>query len=63
MKKTRERLTQAVANLMKQGQQVKELDEKIGKNEEAGWFQKFRTKRSVENKLTEFKARFDALSQ
>jgi hypothetical protein len=38
------------------------MDEESGKDEETGWFDRWRGKREVGNKLTEFKAKFSALS-
>jgi hypothetical protein len=63
MKKTKEKLTFAIDNLMKEGEELKDLDEKNSKNAEAGWFEKFKGNRKLGGKFTEFRAKFDALNE
>lgn len=57
MSETKKNLSVAVASLLKEGEEVKKNDQEHA-NTEAGWFNKWRGRRELDNKLTEFKAKF-----
>ena len=62
MTKTKNTLSTAVAEMMKEGDDLKKKDQEHA-NAEGGWFDKWRGRRNLENKLTEFKAKFFSLEQ
>lgn len=39
------------------------MDDGQNKNEQAGWFEKFKGRRKVGNAFTQFQAKFDSLNQ
>ncbi len=63
MNDTKKRLATAVNNLLKEGNQMKKIDEEHAANSQAGWFDKWRGKRSLDNKLTEYRAKFFTLEE
>jgi hypothetical protein len=42
---------------------LKKVDDNNSKNEEAGWFDRWRGKRDINNRLTEFKAKYFSLQE
>ena len=62
MKKTKDNLVNAITKLIKEGEELKELDQSNSRNEDAGCFEKWSGNRKVNNHLTEFKAKYYALN-
>lgn len=62
MTKTKNTLNAAVAEMLKEGDELKKKDQEHAKAE-GGWFDKWRGRRNLDNKLTEFKAKFFALEE
>ncbi len=63
MNKTKTTLSNAVTAMLKEGEDLKKKDEEHAANGESGWFDRWRGRRDVDNKLTEFKAKFYALEE
>jgi hypothetical protein len=63
MNKTKATLGTAVVAMMKEGDDLKKKDEDHAANAESGWFDRWKGRRDVDNKLTEFKAKFFALEE
>jgi hypothetical protein len=63
MRKTKDGLIKVITSLVKEGEDLKKTDDENGRNEEAGWFSRWKGKRGVENNLTEFKAKYFALEE
>lgn len=56
-------MVDAIDQLTKEGDELRELDENNSKNKEAGCFEKYKGNRKVNEKLTEFKAKYYAVSE
>jgi hypothetical protein len=61
MKRTKDNLVKAISSLVKEGEELKKVDDDNSKNEEGGFFSRWKGKREVGNKLTEFKAKYFAI--
>ena len=61
MRQIKNNLVGAINSLIKEGEEVKQLDKDHASNSEAGFFDRWSGSRQVENKLTEFKAKYHAL--
>ena len=62
MKKTKDNLVDAVNKLIKEGEALKEEDNTNQRNEDAGCLERWSGNRRVNNKLTEFKAKYYGLN-
>jgi hypothetical protein len=63
MAKTKTSLSAAVSSMLKEGEELKKKDEDHAANSESGWFDKWRGRRQIDNKMTEFKAKFSSLEE
>ena len=61
MKRTKDNLVNAINSLLKEGEELKKVDEEAARNSEGGFFSKWKGKREVDNKMTEFKAKYFGL--
>lgn len=61
MAKTKTTLGAAVLAMIKEGEDLRKHDKEHAENSESGWFDRWRSRREVDNKLTEFKAKFYSL--
>lgn len=52
MAKTKTSLANAVDAMIKEGNDLKKIDEEHAKNSESGWFDRWRGRRDVDNKMT-----------
>ena len=52
MKRNKDNLVNAINSLLKEGEDLKKSDENNAKNDEGGFFSKWKGKREVDNKLT-----------
>lgn len=62
MKKTKDKMLEAVSGLIKEGEKLRDLDKNNSSNEDAGCFERYKGNREVKNQMNEFKAKYFTLN-